>query len=262
MTKRFAIFALAGATFALTELVVPQTGRAELGSPLQVSAVAAAVQSTPTQDALVRQFDDVVFGQEHGPIRQIIRRWESMPSVAFFAAPGVTRHPSVEKIRQHLTEIGTLTGLKFHAATRPAEAMLRVGFFPRKDFARLPKAENADPKRYERFVEGSACLGIASADKEDPGEIAVGAVMIGSDIDESLQRHCILEELVQIVGLASDACDYRPSLFCEDDHVMEMTPADRILVKTLYDPRLTPGMSRAEAMPIVAKIIAEHVAAR
>jgi hypothetical protein len=257
MPSRIVILALAGASLVATATVFPVAGSAEQASLLSVSAAAA----TP-QEALVRQFDDVVFGQEHGPTRQIIRRWQSMPRVAFFAAPGTANHPPIDKIRKHLAEIGTLTGLTFHAAEKPAEATLRVGFFPRRDFEKLPKAADGDQKQYERFVEGSACLGIAAGGKGEPGSIAVGAVMIGSDIDEQLQRHCILEELVQIVGLASDACDYRPSLFCEDDYVMEMTPADRVLVQTLYDPRLTPGMSRAEAMPIVAKIIAEHVAAR
>jgi len=36
---------------------------------------------------------------------------------------------------------------------------------------------------------------------------------------------------------------------------------DKIMVRTLYDARLKPGMTRAEAMPIVRQIIPELVTA-
>ena len=82
-------------------------------------------------------------------------------------------------------------------------------------------------------------------------------IMIGTDIDEGLRRHCLLEEMVQMMGLPNDACFYRPSLFCEDDYVSGMTQADIMLFKTLYDPRLQPGMAREDALPIARQILAE-----
>ena len=63
--------------------------------------------------------------------------------------------------------------------------------------------------------------------------------------------------VVVIVGLPNDACHYRPSLFCEADRVFALTPADRILLRTLYDPRLSAGMAREEALPIVRIIVGE-----
>ena len=60
--------------------------------------------------------------------------------------------------------------------------------------------------------------------------------------------------------MPNDACHYRPSLFCEYDRVAAMTPADQILLRTLYDRRLTPGMARDDARPIFRQIIAELVA--
>ena len=217
-----------------------------------------SVAAPPTAAALVRQFDDVVFGREHGSTAQIIRKWKTMPGVAFFASPQ-SGPPPLEAVSRHLKAISDVTGLDFPRAKAPGAAALRVGFFPRQDFANLPRAEGSDQAEYDRFVGTSACLGIAATSPSAPGDLAVGAVMIGTDIDANLQRHCILEELVQITGLANDSCDYRPSLFCEDDHVMEMTPADRVLLRTLYDVRLTPGMTRLEAMPIAAAIIAEQM---
>jgi hypothetical protein len=50
---------------------------------------------------------------------------------------------------------------------------------------------------------------------------------------------------------------YRPSLFCEQDIVDRMTPADRILLATLYDERIAVGMTRVDAMPVVRQVISE-----
>ncbi len=48
-------------------------------------------------------------------------------------------------------------------------------------------------------------------------------------------------------------------MICEADTVFELTEADKILLRTLYDPRLKPGMTKAEAMPIARQIIAEQM---
>src|SRR5690606_11798226 len=132
---------------------------------------------------------------------------------------------------------------------------LRLGFYPRADFAKMPGSRD-DPE-FRRWVTTSACIALAVSDSEQAGRIKAGAIAIGTDISESQRQHCILEEMVQVLGLPNDACHYRPSLFCEADRVFALTPADAILLKTLYDERLAVGMTREEARPLVRQIIAE-----
>ena len=64
---------------------------------------------------------------------------------------------------------------------------------------------------------------------------------------------------MQAFGPANDAYKFRPSLFCDGPgtHGTGLTDGDKIIMKALYDPRLKPGMSREQAMPIARKIIAE-----
>src|SRR5690606_4354580 len=100
--------------------------------------------------------------------------------------------------------------------------------FPRRDFASIPATPDADRAQYERFVTRSACLGMAGGASDHPGDIKTGAIMIGSDIKADLQQHCLLEELVQVMGLPNDACHYRPSLFCEADRVYALSREDQI----------------------------------
>lgn len=242
-------------------------------SALIVAAI-ISVFATPTKayqeslsnlsiDQIIRQFDSVVFGREHGagPAASI-SRWEDAPSIGLFISPSFTGKLPTDLIRQQLAEISELTGLDITATDRPQEASLRLGFFPRDSFSNLQAAPDSDVKENRRFVTTSACLGIVkTGEQAQVGEILFGLVMIGTDIPVSLQMHCLLEELVQIMGLPSDACHYQPSLFCEQDFVSEMTPADKILLKALYDPRIETGMPRKTALQVARAVILDLLAA-
>ncbi len=212
----------------------------------------------PPLEAMVAQFSHVAFGHEHGASRDIVQKWSVRPLIAFFTRPQFDVGPHVGRIRGLLADIHELTGLSRATATEETPITLRFGFYPRSDFAKLPLGAPTAESR--RFFSESACIAVAVNEPGHPGDIATGAIVIGTDISERLRRHCIVEELVQVLGLPNDACRYRPSLFCEDDLVDEMTAADRILLATLYDKRLAAGMSRVDAMPVIREVISEHYA--
>lgn len=230
-------------------------GRMALLSLALLMIAAVPAEAEPGLDSVVAQFEDVAFGNEHGNRLDVIRKWTESPGLALFKRPDYDIDPYMEPLGRHLQAIGALTGISVHFAEVPAEATLRLGFYPRADFVNMPGSRK-DPE-FVRWVSTSACLALAVADPSNRGSIAAGAIAIGTDIPESQREHCILEELVQVFGLPNDACHYRPSLFCEDDRVFEMTASDQILLRTLYDPRLTTGMPRKTAMPLVRTIVAE-----
>lgn len=75
-------------------------------------------------------------------------------------------------------------------------------------------------------------------------------------------RMCILEELIQGVGLLADTMEEFDSLFIERGAGrLDFPLNDKILLRTLYDRRLRAGMKREEAMAKVALIIPELLAA-
>lgn len=81
--------------------------------------------------------------------------------------------------------------------------------------------------------------------------------LIRAELPPLLRLSCVHEELAQGMGLANDAPDARPSIFNDDEEFALLTRHDELLLRILYDPRLRPGMSEAEAAPIVRKIAAE-----
>lgn len=89
-----------------------------------------------------------------------------------------------------------------------------------------------------------------------------GVISIISTINEKMIRHCLIEEITQSLGLIADTDIVQPSIMSDTIPLIDRLPMnDKIMVRTLYDKRLKPGMTRDEAMPIVRKIIPELVAA-
>lgn len=86
--------------------------------------------------------------------------------------------------------------------------------------------------------------------------------LIRSETPPLLRRSCFHEELTQGMGVANDSSQVRPSIFNDDEEFAYLTPHDELLLKILYDPRLRPGMSEAEARPIVLQIARELLGAR
>ncbi|MCP4538939.1 MAG: DUF2927 domain-containing protein [Chloroflexi bacterium] len=107
---------------------------------------------------------------------------------------------------------------------------------------------------------GSLCAGFFFDGPQNVlknGVIYRGTVLIGQG-DFSI-RECLLEEMAQLMGLLNDSDIVAESRFRNQtkDKAPWLTWHDAIMLRTLYDERLKPGMHQAEAMPIVWNIIEE-----
>lgn len=92
-----------------------------------------------------------------------------------------------------------------------------------------------------------------------PGKSAVidrAVSVIRGELTPKLRALCFHEELAQSLGLINDSPRARPSIFNDDEEFALLTRQDELMLKMLYDPRLKPGMSLAEARPIVETIAA------
>lgn len=228
-----------------------------IGLSIACAAPASAAPALPPVEAIVAQFDDVAFGHEHGPTQHVVQKWAASPTLFFYTRSVAELQTLLPLIRQNADAIGRLTGLAWQVSGTQERASLNFGLLPTSDFGKLDlPGESAEEKR---FLAQSACIAIAASSTQHPGAIRQGAIVVGTDISAELRRHCLLEEMVQVMGLPNDACHYRPSLFCEQDRLADMAAADKILLKTLYDPDLRPGMPRAEALPAARRIIAALV---
>lgn len=154
--------------------------------------------------------------------------------------------------------------LILHASDRVLELMI---------FLQGPLNKDEDPERLkhkqglaaqvaEWRLTRSPCTALfwfakeASEDRS-PGELLFAIALIRAEMPDALLEACLEEELAQSMGLLADHEELRPSIFNDDQEFALLTRQDELLLKILYDPRLSPGMPPETAMPIVRQIARE-----
>ena len=75
--------------------------------------------------------------------------------------------------------------------------------------------------------------------------------VIPAEHPDLMRLSCLHEEIAQGLGLTNDSRSARPSIFNDDEEFALLTRQDELMLRILYDPALRPGMTEAEARPIV-----------
>lgn len=201
-----------------------------------------------------------MFGSDFNQPRDILGKWQAhspfRPWILDVGSDYGDR--SRGDVARIAAELGNLAGLANGVMDEPEDATMLVAFAERRRFRDVIRATRVTlpPGDNDAWLDGSACIGLPVGDP-DSGKLNGAVVIVGTDIPLRRRRHCLLEELYQSLGLVADTCIVRPSVICEADTVFELQPIDKLVLRTLYDSRLEPGMSREEAMPIAREIILE-----
>ena len=121
----------------------------------------------------------------------------------------------------------------------------------------MPDISNTALNTIINLPRSTYCLVFATTDARNPGTYAQAIAVVRAEHPDLLRASCYHEEIAQGFGLANDYPLARPSLFNDDEEFALMTTHDEYLLKMLYDRRLTPGMTEAEARGTVERIAAE-----
>lgn len=168
-------------------------------------------------------------------------RWAGSILARLEGAPAPTYAAEITRL---LRRLETLTGLSMRLVRRNEPSNLLVTFLSTAEIRkklRMPKAN---------------CAGTLSGSR---GIIRSAQVYISTDSDWRT-RHCIVEEISQILGLRNDTIIIADSIFNDDSRRASLSLADQIIVRALYDRHLKPGMTRTRAMPIARRVIAARAA--
>ena len=163
--------------------------------------------------------------------------------------------------RRLMDRIAGLTGLEIAEADTEVNFVILITTPQERDHYGAHLATVAPPlaKVYELWRRSPQirCAGGAFSPAATPGSYNAAVVVIGGETRGLPRRACLHEEIVQSLGLANDDGRVRPSIFNDDGEFALLTRHDAFLLRILYDPRLLPGMTDAEAMPVVRQIVAE-----
>lgn len=213
--------------------------------------------------ALIDRFEKVAFRDDVTPednpalFRDRLLRWEHPVRLRFVDVP--------QKVQDHaaafLTELQKLIGRRVWVV--PFESVtpsnVRLSVVSPTEFKAIyqeifkKKSPKKKIEKYTCFIDFSK---IYRADRP------ILKIYMNSFFEDVYYKSCVLEEIVQSLGLIGDTFQEFDSLFVEVRRVrLDFPLNDKILLRTLYDPRLRDGMPREQVMARVRQIIPELLAA-
>ncbi len=220
---------------------------------LSINAPALSNDPAPTIDTLVRFFDTVVFGNEMEPDKasKTLARWSS-PII--YALEGAPSPEHIKTLGQQFNTVTTLTDIKFQLAAetdRSGTENMTVLFVPSREMA-LIKFKGISQDLIKKVSSRHTCYFLYA--KSSPQSINRSFIIVNNGLDIKAMEHCLLEEITQSMGLPNDTNMLRPSLFSDSDQLNALSRNDEIILRTLYDNRLTVGLARSQSL-LQAEII-------
>ncbi len=119
--------------------------------------------------------------------------------------------------------------------------------------ARLPEISGVEIDFVQTLPLDAYCI-VLTSDPDNTGRISRAVAVIRAELPRTLRTACIHEDVAQGLGLANDSDLARPSIFKDDDEFGRLTTHDEMLLSILYNSGLAPGMTEAEAAPLVRQL--------
>ncbi len=178
-------------------------------------------------------------------------KWVSPVRVDF---KGKHDESDVDAVRQAFSTMRKLTGIPVEIPPKTGRANFTVRFIERGTLHE-EAAKVIKQKDWAFSIPIHAvCLAIPNA----AANILKADIFVVQDGGERLREICVQHELMHAYGLLGHHQKFKPSiLYFRDAKQNVMSVNDMILLRTLYDPRISAGMKRAEALPLSRKIISE-----
>lgn len=195
-----------------------------------------------------------------------LRRWNAPVRLSIRFGASVSpqdRTTDLELTRELIADLGNVTGHPI----RMVEGRGNFTVFVVNETERLslgPYLRREVPGITDPVIESmldllpsTFCLVVAFSSPDAPQTYIHAISIIRAEHPPVLRRACFHEEIAQGMGLPNDSPQARPSVFNDDEEFALLTVQDRLMLRMLYDPRLSPGMDIMEAEPIVQTIAAE-----
>lgn len=198
-----------------------------------------------------------------------LRRWEQpiRMSVEFGeSVPRAQRRADFAAIEGYADRLSALTGVPIRqSGYNPNYVVLVLNELDRQGYeARLrellPGIDEGSLRAVVDLPKDQLCIVIGTFGP-DGVRYDKAVALIRGEHPDLLRLSCVHEELAQGMGLANDSPRARPSIFNDDEEFGLLTTQDELMLQMLYDPRLQPGMTAAEAAPI-ARMIAKELMAK
>ena len=221
-------------------------------------------------DKLVRNFEAIAFFDEYAGSGSGsaggLSRWSGPVRLMAEFGPSVTqlqRQKDIQFLTKYADRLARITGHPVTTATTRGNFHVIYASKDDSDFIRarvqqiLPNISAENLEIFANPPRSFYCLVLAGGPQQDPLSYTQGVALIRAEHPDLMRQSCVHEEVAQGLGLRNDSPRARPSIFNDDDEFALLTSHDEKLLTMLYDARLQPGMSAAQARPTTRVIAYE-----
>jgi Protein of unknown function (DUF2927) len=137
---------------------------------------------------------------------------------------------------------------------RREEANMVVSLVNDRDLARMIRTVYGidRARRIQRSLEPQCLSGFR---KDENSRILRADVILTADAGEFVFFDCVYEELLQALGPINDDTTVPWTMFNDDVQMGFFGVYDQYLLNILYDPRIRPGMTRAEVQALLPMVL-------
>ena len=217
---------------------------------------------------LIHNYDLIAFGNEYtGKRYDYVRKWAEPIRVGLQG-----KFPAYfeEFVVDHINNLRKLTGHPielYYSITLQKQKKLPKDFDAKKvnfilfylPVEQIPGAVakyfDHDEAAVKKMIEVSTCFAKFGTRKN---EIRWAISVFPSHRPKDHMRACVVEELTQVLGLPNDSTEVTNSIFNDKSRYFELTGQDKLMLKMLYDPRVTFGMPRQQALDIGMDVLRTH----
>ena len=242
-------------------------GTPPTGPGLAQGDAKAASPDTPSNRTILENFNIIAFGNEYtGRRYEAVRKWREPIRVGI---EGKVPKYFETFVLQHIRDLRRITGHSIRLYYSPAmhkegrlapdfdraKINLILYYLPMGKIPnRLKRYFDDDPAKVRKMIEVSTCFAKFGTRKN---EIRWAIAVFPDHHPKDYMRACVVEELTQVMGLPNDSNAVKPSIFNDHSRYFELTAHDRLMLKMLYDLRITVGMARRDALEIGRVILDE-----
>ena len=244
-----AIFGLmAGSLAGLACAVAAETDNAEI-------AHHRAIERRNFTDAeIIDGFFKVTFGAEFHVAGGVdrIRKYDGPVRVFIDNRAKPDRTPQVEAAVADIRN--RIRNLDIATTDRRDDANMIVSLVNDRDLARMIRAIYGidRARRIQRTLEPQCLSGFR---KDESSRILRSDVIITADVGDFVFYDCVYEELLQALGPINDDTTVPWTMFNDGVQMGFFDLYDQYLLNILYDPRIRPGMRRAEVQALLPEVL-------
>ena len=214
----------------------------------------AAERKTFTDAEIIDGFFKVTFGADFHVAGGVdrIRKFDGPVRVFIDNRARPDRTPQVAAAMADIRQ--RVRNLDFARTERRDEANMIVSLVNDRDLARrIRTVYGIDrARRIQRSLEPQCLSGFR---KDENSRILRADVIITADVGDFVFYDCVYEELLQALGPINDDTTVPWTMFNDDVQMGFFGVYDQFLLNILYDPRIRPGMTRAEVQALLPAVL-------